>query len=243
MAMSNMGMMAGMAAGQALVQRFIGSGGFRMAGNMAGNMTGKMAGNMAQEMRGGQSKNFFRDWQGNRNQAEPVRPQPLEPFALVSKLAGRRRYRAACLSADLAELLQQKLVQLDFVQEVCINVNTGSLLIVFRKDEQAEAEMDRLAVFLRDRIFKPGQSLVCTTEKNPSMEVHAGRLMQSIRGTMRGFSSWIERHTRVWRDMSSASSVFLLLRGLRKMLLNSQTPSGPQMFWWAVSLMRGWRTV
>ena len=43
--------------------------------------------------------------------------------------------------------------------------------------------------------------------------------------------------------MSSLASLLFLLRGLRKMLLTGQYPSGSQMLWWAVTLMRGWRTV
>ncbi|MCI6085918.1 HMA2 domain-containing protein [Selenomonas sp.] len=60
---------------------------------------------------------------------------------------------------------------------------------------------------------------------------------------MRDFSAWIRTASHGWLDISSAVFLIFLLRGLRKMILMKQYPSGSQMLWWAVSLMRGWRTV
>ena len=56
-------------------------------------------------------------------------------------------------------------------------------------------------------------------------------------------SAWINRHTAGWFDMSSLVSLLFALRGLRKVLMTYSSPSGAQMLWWALSLMRGWRTV
>ena len=59
----------------------------------------------------------------------------------------------------------------------------------------------------------------------------------------REFSAWINRHTAGWFDMSSLVSLLFALRGIRKVLMTYSSPSGAQMLWWALSLMRGWRTV
>ena len=67
--------------------------------------------------------------------------------------------------------------------------------------------------------------------------------MPSVRGSMRDFSAWIQRHTGGWLDVSSAAFLLFLLRGVRKVVMTKIAPSGAQMLWWAVSLMRGWRTI
>ena len=160
-------------------------------------------------------------------------------FTCASKLPGRRRYRAA-MSPELAALLQDKLSQLDFLTKVEVNAVTGSLLFTY--DPADEAKMDVLADFLRDSIFHRDwqQRVADVTEP---LEAHAGALTKSVRGTVRAFSSWIRTASHGWLDVSSAAFLVFLLRGLRKMILTKQYPSGSQMLWWAVSLMRGWRTV
>ena len=160
-------------------------------------------------------------------------------FRCVSKLPGRRRYRAA-MSQELAALLQEKLSQLAFLKRVEANDLTGSLLFVY--DPADEAKMDVLEDFLRDSIFKRDWQRTVDDVAQP-LEAHAGALTKSVRGTVRAFSSWIRTAAHGWLDVSSAAFLVFLLRGLRKMILTKQYPSGSQMLWWAVSLMRGWRTV
>lgn len=160
-------------------------------------------------------------------------------FTCASKLPGRRRYRAA-MSPELAALLEDKLSQLAFLTRVEINAVTGSLLFVY--DPADEAKMDVLADFLRDSIFRRDWQRAVDDVTQP-LEAHAGALTKSVRGTVRDFSAWIRTASHGWLDISSAVFLIFLLRGLRKMILMKQYPSGSQMLWWAVSLMRGWRTV
>ena len=160
-------------------------------------------------------------------------------FTCASKLPGRRRYRAA-MTKELAVLLQEKLSQLDFLQRVEVSAATGSLLFVY--DPADEAKMDVLADFLRDSIFKRDWQRRLDDVAQP-LETNAGALTRSVRGTVRAFSSWIRTQSHGWLDVSSAAFLIFLLRGIRKMILMKQYPSGSQMLWWAVSLMRGWRTV
>ena len=169
----------------------------------------------------------------------PVAPQEIEAprgLVLVSRIPGRRRYRAP-LTPQQAQLLEGGLA---FLQEVRVSAITGSLL--FRYAPQDEKKMDEVEVILRERIFRLAS--LCPPESAVlPLEAHAGALTRSVRGSMRDFSAWIQCHTGGWLDVSSAAFLLFLLRGVRKVVMTKIAPSGAQMLWWAVSLMRGWRTI
>ena len=170
---------------------------------------------------------------------------PAPSFKLVSSLHGRRRYRVSKLSPELAKLLEEQLVKLNYVKSVQANSVSGSILLVF--DEAYEADVEQLAQWLERKFFGGVAGKISRGfDKMAAMassEAHAGSITRSIRNTARAFSQWIKDHTCGWFDMSSLASLLFLLRGLRKMMLTKQYPSGSQMLWWAVTLMRGWRTV
>ena len=178
-----------------------------------------------------------------RTVATAVCPAP--SFKLVSSLPGRRRYRVSKLSPELAKLLEEQLVKLSYVQSVQANPVSGSILLVF--DEAYEADVEQLAQWLERKFFGGMVGKISRgfgkMAAMASSEAHAGSITRSIRNTARAFSQWIKDHTCGWFDMSSLASLLFLLRGLRKMMLTKQYPSGSQMLWWAVTLMRGWRTV
>ncbi|WP_173444346.1 HMA2 domain-containing protein [Selenomonas ruminantium] len=178
-----------------------------------------------------------------RTVAAAVCPAP--SFKLVSSLPGRRRYRVSKLSPELAKLLEEQLVKLSYVQSVQANPVSGSILLVF--DEAYEADVEQLAQWLERKFFGGVADKISRgfgkMAAMASSEAHAGSITRSIRNTARAFSQWIKDHTCGWFDMSSLASLLFLLRGLRKMMLTKQYPSGSQMLWWAVTLMRGWRTV
>ena len=163
----------------------------------------------------------------------------------MQSLPGRRRYRVSKLSPELAKLLEEQLVKLSYVQSVQANPVSGSILLVF--DEAYEADVEQLAQWLERKFFGGVAGKISRGfDKMAAMassEAHAGSITRSIRNTARAFSQWIKDHTCGWFDMSSLASLLFLLRGLRKMMLTKQYPSGSQMLWWAVTLMRGWRTV
>ncbi len=75
------------------------------------------------------------------------------------------------------------------------------------------------------------------------LEAHAGDITRSIRGSVRDFSAWIRDHTNGWFDVSSLAALLFLLRGIRKLIIDRKSPSGSQMLWWGISLLRGWRTI
>ena len=257
MAMSGTGLMMGMAAGQALAQMLVGGGSGSPKGMMGGRggMMGGMAGMMGGRGRSGGQSGLLEGGLEMMKQAgagmktagarlqRAVCPPPAEPFVLVSRQPGRRRYRAS-FDRGLEESLE-KLASLPFLKEVKANAVTGSILFTYEAAEANEEEMDKLAAALRERIFKvslPPAPPAPPKGELPS-EAHAGAITRSLRGTMRAFSAWIKERSGGWLDISSAASLFFLVRGFWKMMANQQYPTGSQMFWWAVSLMRGWRTV
>ena len=166
---------------------------------------------------------------------------PAQSFKLVSSLPGRRRYRVSKLSPELAKLLEEQLIKLSYVQSVQANPVSGSILLVF--DEAYEADVEQLAQWLERKFFGGVAGKISRGFDKMAAEAHAGSITRSIRNTARAFSQWIKDHTCGWFDMSSLASLLFLLRGLRKMMLTKQYPSASQMLWWAVTLMRGWRTV
>ena len=156
-------------------------------------------------------------------------------IVLQHVLPGRRRYYVSVLrgNGELSEILQKKLSQLSFIQEVRVNQITGSLLLIYSGEEQVDA----LIAWLREHIFSVRKT------KEAQNDAALAQSGQSIRRTVGAMNSCLKDHTQNWFDLSSLLSIFFVIRGLRKMLLFHQLPSGPQMIWWAVSLLRGWRMV
>lgn len=156
-------------------------------------------------------------------------------IVLQHVLPGRRRYYVSVLrgNGELSEILQKKLSQLSFIQEVRVNQITGSLLLMYSGEEQVDA----LIAWLREHIFSVRKT------KEAQNDAALAQSGQSIRRTVGAMNSCLKDHTQNWFDLSSLLSIFFVIRGLRKMLLFHQLPSGPQMIWWAVSLLRGWRMV
>ena len=180
-------------------------------------------------------------------QAPPVQNQrrfpalQARPLELVSSLPGRRRYRARCLSEELAAVLEEKLARLSYIRSVRINPASGSLLFLF--DEADAAKVDALAEWLEKHIFSMPQ---CSAGSNADAgsaltDANAGQITRSIHHMAQSFSAWIKEHTYGYFDISSLASTLFLLRGIRKMVITQQYPTGVQMLWWALALMRGWR--
>ncbi len=214
--------------------------GFMMGAAIGKSIRQMVAGGGAPKM-GGTAAMPLRKVQ--RTVAAAVCPAP--SFKLVSSLPGRRRYRVSKLSPELSKLLEEQLIKLSYVQSVQANPVSGSILLVF--DEAYEADVEQLAQWLERKFFGGVADKISRglgkMAAMASSEAHAGSITRSIRNTARAFSQWIKDHTCGWFDMSSLASLLFLLRGLRKMMLTKQYPSGSQMLWWAVTLMRGWRTV
>ena len=149
------------------------------------------------------------------------------PFVCVHASAGRRRYRTPYLTEAFAKVLEERLARLPFVTGVRANATAGSILLTYEPEDEAHILM--LAEGL-ETIFAQGH-----TAPPPAT------LAQSVRRSVHDFSGWIQRHTGGALDLSSVVAGVFVLRGIRQLVLTNNTPSGSQMLWWALTLMRGWK--
>ena len=149
------------------------------------------------------------------------------PFVCVHASPGRRRYRTPYLTAEFAQVIEECLPRLPFVTQVRANAVSGSILLVYPPEDEAHILV--LAEGLSE-IFSEGR-----TAPPPAT------LAQSVRRSVHDFSGWIQRHTGGALDLSSVVAGIFVLRGIRQLVLTNNTPSGSQMLWWALTLMRGWK--
>ena len=168
---------------------------------------------------------------GGRKGAASAPPQMKsvgeKPFVCVHASAGRRRYRTPYLTEAFAKVLEESLVRLPFVTEVRANATAGSILLSYEPEDEAHILV--LAEGM-EAIFAQGH-----TAPPPAT------LAQSVRRSVHDFSGWIQRHTGGALDLSSVVAGVFVLRGIRQLVLTNNTPSGSQMLWWALTLMRGWK--
>ncbi|EFR39809.1 hypothetical protein HMPREF9162_0267 [Selenomonas sp. oral taxon 137 str. F0430] len=164
----------------------------------------------------------------------------LLPFSCVHASAGRRRYRTPYLTEETAELLTAGIRTLSFVREIDVNADSGSILFVYHPEDEAHILV--LAEEL-EKIFSKGHAAP-----------HVGTLAQSIRSSVHAFSGWIQAHSGGALDLNSLAAGLFFLIGIRQLVLSNAaanapgsptrtSPSGFQMLWWGLTLMRGWRTV
>lgn len=149
------------------------------------------------------------------------------PFTCVHASPGRRRYRTPYLTKEFAAVLEECLARLPFVLSVRANAVSGSILLTYLPEDEAHIVV--LAEGLQ-AIFSEGR-----TAPPPAT------LAQSVRRSVHDFSGWIQRHTGGALDLSSVVAGIFVLRGIRQLVLTNNTPSGSQMLWWALTLMRGWK--
>ena len=173
---------------------------------------------------------------GRQNTPVELKSASVPEFALVSSLAGRRRYRMAALvdNGPLAKLLEQQLARLEIVLEVKANPTTGSLLIEFYPSEENEVAMNNFMEKLRQRL------VVVEAEDNPTFKEPTS-YAKSWSATGSFLNKQVRSITGNSFDISALISLVFLIRGIRKCLILGQRPTGPSMIWWALHLMKGWR--
>lgn len=173
---------------------------------------------------------------GRQNAPVELKPASVPEFALVSSLAGRRRYRMAALvdNGPLAKLLEQQLARLEIVLEVKANPTTGSLLIEFYPSEENEVSMNNFMEKLRQRMIVV-EAEGNTTFKEPTSYAKSWSATGSF------LNKQVRSITGNSFDISALISLIFLIRGIRKCLILGQRPTGPSMIWWALHLMKGWR--
>lgn len=163
-------------------------------------------------------------------------------FALARAIPGRRRYYAKALLGNeaLAKALEESLTKLDFVDEVKANPVSGSLLLVYHGDE---AQMDDVAKRLASRVFSVPARKEDADAPTPFEEAADGLAVfgRHIHGTFSAINRHMKLVTNGWFDLPSLLSLLFTVRGLQKILVTKQLPTGPQLIWWAFSILRGWR--
>ena len=123
-----------------------------------------------------------------------------------------------------------KLSELPYIKEVTANVNTGSLLILY---SCAENIMDDMFNQLKQRVFNLGNKIM-TMSGNATTQI--GCILLNL---ARELNTWIKAKTGNLMDLRIVAAGFFLIRGLRKIMVMGQRPNGPQMLWWAFSMLRG----
>lgn len=199
-------------------------------------ITAKKKSNRAQGVPAGYGRS-----QGNASRAPQAAPSVMPKadvpeFALVSSIAGRRRYRMAALvnNAPLGELLEKQLLRLEMVSAVEANPVTGSLLIQFAASEANEVAMNNFMEKLRQRL-----ATVEHEDNPPKHEPTSYAKSWSATGSF--LNKQVRRMTGDSFDISALISMVFLIRGIRNCLVLGQRPTGPSMIWWALHLMKGWR--
>ena len=228
----------------------MGRGGMGRSSGMSGlfNMMPTGMGSGMSSMFGqgrGRGKGMAQDASGSAAVSAPAMPA----FALKSAVPGRRRYYAAALqeNEELAKLLEKNLGRIAFVDSVKASSVTGSLLVCYTGDEKA---VDRLMADLGKRVFGATEHAGFNLPQGLSALLPAAGVTQplaelgaSIRRTAGAANVWLHEKTHGWLDFPSVFALGFIVRGLRKILLYEQRPSGPQMLWWAFSILKGWKMI
>ena len=166
-------------------------------------------------------------------------------FTLARAIPGRRRYYAKALVGNdaLAQAVEKALSKLDCIDEVKANPVSGSLLLIYHGDE---ARIDAVAGRLENRVFSvPPEAAKPSIGDAPTPFEEAADGLAAFGRHIHGTFSAINRHMKLatggWFDLPSLLSLLFTVRGLQKILVTKQLPTGPQLLWWAFSILRGWR--
>ena len=214
-------------------------------GMMPTGMGSGMSSMLGQGAGRGRGKGMAQDASGSAAVSAPAMPA----FALKSAVPGRRRYYAAALQGneELAKLLEKNLGRIAFIDSVKASSVTGSLLVCYTGDEEA---VDRLMADLGKRVFGATEHAGFNLPQGLSDLLPAAGVTQplaelgaSIRRTAGAANVWLHEKTHGWLDFPSVFALGFIVRGLRKILLYEQRPSGPQMLWWAFSILKGWKMI
>lgn len=202
---------------------------------MSGIMMGAAIGRNIHEIIGGKKQ-----WKSNQLKAgSGIKASrggaAMGGISLVSNLPGRCRYRIGSLinNDEMAAGLKSDLTGARGISKVEINTLTGSLLIMHTMDA---TEINKLTIRLNKLVSPCVKRFSCGGPPNGPV-LYA----KNWHNTAVSINNQVRSLTRGWFDMSTLLSVFFLVRGIRKMLIYGQRPSGPTMVWWALHMMKGWK--
>ena len=169
------------------------------------------------------------------------RPAPAVPlFRRASKSPGRRRYYARSLvrNQPLAGLLAQCLYKMSGIRRVEITPRTGSILLL--GDEKT---LDTVEKVLSEQVFSvplPGEELMKELDEAKTMEQKVeSDFRHTAADVCRMFNQGVSDSTGHLLDLKALVSLMFIIRGLRRIITMNERASGPQLLWWAYSLLRG----
>lgn len=145
---------------------------------------------------------------------------------LAHAIDGRRRYYYKKLVQNpiFAAKITKRLLMIQGILSVKCNPVTGSILLTFTCNDKA------VEVHLQNALY------VSTLPDATAPYAHYRmRLMDYIKK----INEKIRQTTQQKYDLPTMISMVLLMNGLKKIFLLGQRPSGPQLVWWALSLLRG----
>ncbi|MDF2568852.1 MAG: hypothetical protein K0R55_456 [Sporomusa sp.] len=147
-------------------------------------------------------------------------------FSLVHALPGRRRYVHEDLhhNKELAVEWYRHLANVRGIVGVQVSPETGSVLVRYTvADEYIDLVMEHLEQL----------------HKMPDPRSDYGKVGMDIQRFFRRLNRNVFKNTASTLDLRTVMALLMLLRGGAKMWNLGQRPSGPQMIWWAYSLLRG----
>ncbi|WP_378951748.1 HMA2 domain-containing protein [Pelosinus sp. sgz500959] len=147
-------------------------------------------------------------------------------FSLVHAMHGRRRYYHEKLlnNAEFAESVEEQLTDIPVLRSFKVNQTTGTVLLEYTcQDDQIDIMMQYL-----DEISR---------RPNPT-DIY-GKVGSDIRRSFGNLNQSIRVNTGFTFDLRTLVSLGLLAWGANKVWTLGERPSGPQMLWWAYSLLKG----
>lgn len=147
-------------------------------------------------------------------------------FRLVHALPGRRRYQHDDLlhNTQLAYRWQQQLAAVPGIRKAEMSPATGSALVEYTcPDEHIDAAM----------------TYVDQLHKVPDANAYYGKLGSTIRRGFYHLNQNIFESSNRTLDLRTITAVLFMIRGAAKICIMGHRPTGPQLLWWAYSLLRG----
>lgn len=147
-------------------------------------------------------------------------------FSLVHTLPGRRRYTHDDLlqNKELAAQWQAHLAAIRGIVKAQANPQTGTILVEYScPDEYVDLVMDYLHKL----------------HNMPGPRSAYGKLGMDIRRLGKRLNRSLFRESNRTLDLRTIAAISMLLVGGAKIWNQGQRPSGPQMVWWAYSLLKG----
>ena len=163
---------------------------------------------------------------------------PRLPACPHSRAVAATGLRPLSVMQRLAEFMEKKIGVMTGISSIEVNTVTGSILVY----ASSEAALDLLEDFFRSRLFPNAVegiiNAVYDADRKRAPRSDAASYLKAAQATGDFLSRVIKKKSNHLLDLTTVAALFLIIRGLRKTVFMGERPSGPQMLWWALSLLR-----